>query len=66
MVKEYSVVQNKEGDGWFVKIEDVAPTEIFEDRDSAIEEAEKIAKKNSPSKVLILDQERNIEEERSF
>ncbi|SIS40591.1 DUF2188 domain-containing protein [Salimicrobium flavidum] len=66
MVKEYNVMQNPQGGGWIVKIEDVAPTEEFEDRDSAVAKAEEIAKKNSPSKVRIHDQERNVEEERSF
>ncbi|AKG03634.1 MULTISPECIES: DUF2188 domain-containing protein [Salimicrobium] len=66
MVKEYSVVQNKDKNGWYIKIEDIAPTDFFEDFDSAVSKAEEIAKKNSPSKVLILDQDDNVQEERSF
>ncbi|MBN8236156.1 DUF2188 domain-containing protein [Halobacillus kuroshimensis] len=65
-MKEYSVVPNKDVTGWFVKIEDVAPTDLFDERDTAVEKAEEIAKQNKPSRLYILDQNHEVEEERTF
>ncbi|MGI8313511.1 DUF2188 domain-containing protein [Halobacillus mangrovi] len=65
-MKEYSVVPNKDVTGWFVKIEDVSPTDLYDERNTAIEKAEEIAKENKPSKLLILDQNHEIEEERNY
>ncbi|MEC2188313.1 DUF2188 domain-containing protein, partial [Bacillus velezensis] len=44
----------------------VAPTALYTSKDAAIEKAEQTAKENSPSKLVIYDQHKNIEEERSF
>lgn len=65
-MKEYSVVPNKDVTGWYVKIEDVAPTDLYDERDTAIEKAEEIAESNKPSKLYILDQDHAVEEERNF
>ena len=65
-MKEYSVVPDKDATGWFVKIEDVAPIELYPERDIAVEEAEKLAKANQPSKVVIMDQHHEVEEKRTF
>ncbi|WP_226581657.1 DUF2188 domain-containing protein [Halobacillus litoralis] len=65
-MKQYSVVPNKDVTGWFVKIEDVAPTDLFDERDTAIEKAEEIAKDNTPSKLSILNQNHEVEEERTY
>ncbi|MCA1020800.1 DUF2188 domain-containing protein [Halobacillus litoralis] len=65
-MKEYSVVPNKDVTGWFVKIEDVAPTDMYDERDTAVEKAEEIAQQNKPSRLYILDQNHEVEEERTF
>ncbi|MFP7492663.1 DUF2188 domain-containing protein [Terribacillus saccharophilus] len=65
-MKEYSVVPNKDVSGWYVKIEDVAPTEYHSTRDDAVLEAEGMAKENSPSKLVIYDAHHEIEEEKQF
>lgn len=65
-MKEYSVVPNKDVTGWFVKIEDIAPTDLYDERNTAIEKAEQIAQENKPSKLLILDQNHEVEEERKY
>ncbi|MBX0358001.1 DUF2188 domain-containing protein [Halobacillus sp. Nhm2S1] len=65
-MKQYSVVPNKDVTGWFVKIEDVAPTDLYDERDTAVTKAEEIAKENKPSKLQILDQNHEVEEERTY
>ncbi len=65
-MKEYSVVPNKDVTGWFVKIEDIAPTKLYDERDTAIEKAVEVAENNKPSRVLIMDQNHEVEEERTF
>ncbi|MBA2175126.1 DUF2188 domain-containing protein [Halobacillus locisalis] len=65
-MKEYSVVPNKDATGWFVKIEDVAPTDEFDERDKAVEKATEIAEQNKPSRVLIMDKNHEVESERKF
>ncbi|MBN9654655.1 DUF2188 domain-containing protein [Halobacillus litoralis] len=65
-MKQYSVVPNKDVTGWFVKIEDVAPTDLYDERDTAVAKAEEIAKENKPSKLQILDQNHEVEEERTY
>ncbi|QXE01224.1 DUF2188 domain-containing protein [Terribacillus sp. DMT04] len=65
-MKEYSVVPNRDVTGWYVKIEDVAPTDYHSTRDEAVMEAESMAKDNAPSKVIIYDAHQEIEEQRQF
>ncbi|WLR50803.1 DUF2188 domain-containing protein [Bacillus tianshenii] len=65
-MKEYSVVPNKDATGWYVKIEDTAPTDLYDERSAAIEKAEEIAKDNSPSRLLIQDKYHEVVEERTF
>ncbi|WP_079477825.1 DUF2188 domain-containing protein [Halobacillus salinus] len=65
-MKEYSVVPNKDVTGWVVKIEDVAPTDEYDERDQAVEKALEIAEKNKPSRVLIMDKNHEVESERTF
>ncbi|WP_082232530.1 DUF2188 domain-containing protein [Halobacillus massiliensis] len=62
-MKEYSVAPNKDVTGWFVKIEDVAPTDEYPERDTAVEKAKEMAEQNKPSRVLILDKNHEIEDE---
>ncbi|UOR11100.1 DUF2188 domain-containing protein [Halobacillus amylolyticus] len=65
-MKEYSVVPNKDVTGWLVKIEDVAPTDLYDERDTAVEKATELAENDKPSRVLIMDQNHNIEQEKKF
>ncbi|RIW28596.1 DUF2188 domain-containing protein [Bacillus salacetis] len=65
-MKEYYVVPNKDETGWYVKIEDVAPTNLYTGRSEAIEEAERLAKDNQPAKVLVQNEDHQVVSEKSF
>ncbi|MGF2616568.1 DUF2188 domain-containing protein [Rossellomorea vietnamensis] len=65
-MKEYYVVPNKDESGWFVKIEDVAPTSLFNGQSEAIAEAEKLAKENQPAKVLVENENNEVVSEKTF
>lgn len=66
MLKKYAVTPNVDADGWFIKVENVAPTALYTSKDAAIEKAKQVAKENSPAKLVIYDQHKNVEEELSF
>ncbi|QTN00970.1 MULTISPECIES: DUF2188 domain-containing protein [Sediminibacillus] len=65
-MKEYSVTPNKNAEGWYVKIEDVAPTDLYSKKDDAIAEAEKLASNDTPSRLMILDENHEIVEEKKY
>ncbi|ASF41071.1 MULTISPECIES: DUF2188 domain-containing protein [Halobacillus] len=65
-MKEYTVAPNKDVTGWLIKIEDVAPTDLYDERDTAVAKAEEMAQDNKPSRLYILDQNHEVEEERSY
>lgn len=65
-MKKYSVAPNKDVTGWFVKIEDIAPEKEYGVKDDAIAEGERVAKVNSPSKLIILDKNHEVLEERTY
>lgn len=65
-MKEYTVAPNKDVTGWYVKIEDVAPTDLYKMRSTAIEKAEELAQGDTPSRLLILNEQHEVEEERTF
>ncbi|MGP4076183.1 DUF2188 domain-containing protein [Halobacillus sp. K22] len=65
-MKEYTVAPNKDVTGWLIKIEDVAPTDLYDERDTAVAKAEEMAQENKPSKLYILDQNHEVEDERSY
>ncbi|WP_174615683.1 DUF2188 domain-containing protein [Virgibacillus ihumii] len=65
-MKHYTVAPNKDATAWYVKIEDVAPTEEYDKRDKAIEAAEETAKENKPSTLSILTKEHEVEEKRTY
>ncbi|MFD1019950.1 DUF2188 domain-containing protein [Thalassobacillus hwangdonensis] len=65
-MKTYTVVPNKDVTGWLVKMEDVAPTDVHEDRDSAVQVAKELAEKNKPSKLTIMNGKHEVEEEMTF
>jgi hypothetical protein len=66
MIKEYSVVPNKDENLWLVKLEDAAPAAQFGSRSAAVEEAEKMAKDNKPSKVTVMDDNHEVIDEKLF
>jgi hypothetical protein len=65
-MKEYYVVPNKDDSGWYVKIEDVAPTSLYNGQSEAIAEAERLAKENQPAKVLVENEEHEVVSEKTF
>ncbi|TLS38151.1 DUF2188 domain-containing protein [Pseudalkalibacillus caeni] len=65
-MNQYTITPNKDVTGWYVEIEDVAPTNLYQTKAAAIEEGEKIAKNNKPSKLVIMDEDHNVAEERTF
>ncbi|RBW69099.1 DUF2188 domain-containing protein [Bacillus taeanensis] len=65
-MKTYSVVPNKDAAGWYVKIENVAPTDLYDNKEIAVEKAEELARKNKPSKLFIHDKHHEVEDEKSF
>ncbi|MGP4064460.1 DUF2188 domain-containing protein [Oceanobacillus sp. M65] len=65
-MKTYSVVPNVDVSGWFVKLENVAPEDVYEAKDDAIAAAVQMAKENTPSMVEIMDKNHNVIEEKRF
>ncbi|MGM0845233.1 MAG: DUF2188 domain-containing protein [Bacillota bacterium] len=65
-MKEFYVVPNKDESGWFVKIEDVAPTNLYNGQSEAVAEAEKLAKENQPAKVLVENENNEVVSEKTF
>lgn len=65
-MKNYHVVPDRDVNGWYIKLEDAAPIDHFEMKSDAIEYAERVASENTPSKLLILDQDREVVEERKY
>ncbi|MFA1821767.1 DUF2188 domain-containing protein [Virgibacillus oceani] len=65
-MRTYTVTPNVDASAWFVKLEDVAPEEIYDAKDEAIEEAKRMAEENSPALVQILDKEHNVIEEKKY
>lgn len=55
MIKKYAITPNVDADGWFIEVENVAPTALYTSKDAAIEKAKQVAKENSPSKLVIYD-----------
>jgi hypothetical protein len=65
-LRTYTVAPNVDATAWFVKLEDVAPEEVYDAKDEAIAEAERMAEENSPGLVQILDKEHNVIEEKRY
>ena len=65
-MKTYAVTPSVDADGWFVKVENVAPTALYTSKDAAIEKAEQTAKENSPSKLVIYDQHKTLKKNGPF
>ncbi|MFC4076407.1 DUF2188 domain-containing protein [Salinithrix halophila] len=62
----YTITPNKDATGWFVKIENTAPAELYTQKDAAIEAGIDLAKTHAPSKLVILDKNHQEEEVRKF
>ncbi|WP_181347663.1 DUF2188 domain-containing protein [Thalassobacillus sp. CUG 92003] len=65
-MKEYTVAPNKDVTGWLVKIEDIAPTDLYDEKDTALEKAEQLAQENKPSRLTILDEHHQVEQEKRY
>ncbi|HET7658709.1 MAG TPA: DUF2188 domain-containing protein [Bacillales bacterium] len=66
-MKAYSVVADKDASGWFVKLENDAPTNYYDKKDKAIEAAEQLAQDNKPSKLTIFeDNNHDVKETRTY
>ncbi|WP_077623548.1 DUF2188 domain-containing protein [Sediminibacillus massiliensis] len=62
-MKEYTVTPDKDASNWYVKIEDVAPTDLYSKKDDAIEQGKKMAEENKPSRLMILDENKDVVDE---
>lgn len=65
-MKQYTVEPGKHAATWMVKIEGVAPDGTYDEYDQAIEAGKQMAEENKPSKLTILDKEKNVQEEITF
>lgn len=65
-MKEYTVSPNKDATRWMVELEGVAPTDTYAEKDAAIDKAKEIAAENKPSRVIVLDEERQVADEINF
>jgi hypothetical protein len=65
-LRTYTVTPNVDASAWFVKLEDVAPEEVYDTKDEAIAEAERMAEENSPSLVEVLDKNHNVMKEKRY
>ncbi|GLO67248.1 hypothetical protein AQ616_08555 [Oceanobacillus sp. E9] len=59
----YTVTPNVDATGWFIKLENVAPEELYDSKDEAVSAATQMAKENTPSTVQVLDGDNNVEDE---
>ncbi|AQQ51949.1 DUF2188 domain-containing protein [Planococcus lenghuensis] len=65
-MNRYVVEPNKDASRWIVTLEGVAPDDSYPTKSGAIDAAEELAKANTPSKVIILDDDHNEVEERTY
>lgn len=65
-LKRYFVEPNRDASRWIVTLEGVAPDDSYSSKSAAISAAEELAKANTPSKVIILDDDHNTEDERTY
>ncbi|WP_272031577.1 DUF2188 domain-containing protein [Oceanobacillus kimchii] len=63
MMRLYTVTPNVDATGWFIKLENVAPEELYDSKDEAVSAATQMAKENTPSTVQVLDGDNNVENE---
>ena len=68
-MKEYTVRPEKMGEKanqWYVKIEDTGPTSAFDSIEDAIEEGQKLAEENKPSRLVIYNHMQEKVDEKVF
>lgn len=65
-MKHYAISPNKDTTAWYIKPEDVAVSEEYDNLDKAIEAGERMAKENRPSKLIILNKYHEEEETRTY
>lgn len=65
-MKNYTVAPNKDATVWFIKMEDVAPLEEYDEYDKSIEAGFRIAEENKPSTLTILDEHHDIRDKHTF
>jgi hypothetical protein len=65
-MKCYTVAPNRDANGWYVKLEDTAPFGEHAKKDDAIQAGLELAKANSPSRLVILDEKHEVEDEQVF
>jgi hypothetical protein len=66
-MNQYSVTADKNAEGWYVKIEDTAPTEYYDKKDKAIEAAKTLAQQNTPSKLTVYEDNNNdVQEQQTY
>ncbi|MDL4842451.1 DUF2188 domain-containing protein [Aquibacillus rhizosphaerae] len=65
-MRNYTVAPNKDATAWYVKVEDVAPTQKYDKKDKAIEAGEQLAVENKPAILTILTNEHEVADERTF
>lgn len=65
-MKKFTVRPDKNADSWFLKLEDVAPQENFDQMDDATAAGKKLASENSPSQLTIYNQHNEVVEEINF
>lgn len=66
IMKNYTIAPNKDATAWFVKLEDIAVEEEYDNLDKAVEAGERIAEDNKPSTLTILNKFHEEDEKRTF
>lgn len=65
-MKCYTVAPNRDANGWYVKLEDTAPLGEHPKKDDAIQAGLELAQANKPSRLVVLNDDLEVEDERVF
>ena len=65
-MKCYTVAPNRDANGWLVKLEDAAAASEYAKKDDAIQGGLELAQANKPSRLVVLDERLEVEDERVF
>jgi len=65
-MKEYTIEPGKHAQTWMVKLEGILPANTYDRFDDAMFQGRKMARENRPSKLIIYDKFKNIEDELTF
>jgi hypothetical protein len=66
LMKCYTVVPNKDADGWYVKLEDTAPIGEHAKKDDAIQAGLDLAQANKPARLVVMNDRLEVEDEQVF